>query len=295
MSLPRISPYPMPRPEELPANRVEWQPDPNRAALLVHDMQRHFLAPFEPGSEPLPELFANIGLLRDRCTELGVPVIYSAQPGNQTSHQRGLLLDFWGEGIVAPGAERLVAEVAPRPGEQQLTKWRYSAFVGTDLFERLRAAGRDQLLICGVYAHIGCMLTATHAFMEQVQPFLAADAIADFSAADHRMAIEWAARTCAVVRSTSQLASELRPANPLEVTRERVRDEVRAALEEPPTRLGDDDDLLDYGLDSIAVMGILTAWREAGLEIHIEELIEAEPTVASWWGLVERAQHRAAV
>ena len=49
----------------------------------------------------MTELVANIRRLRQHCATLGIPVVYSAQPGGQTPEQRGLLQDFWGPGVNA--------------------------------------------------------------------------------------------------------------------------------------------------------------------------------------------------
>lgn len=205
-ALPKISPYPLPTAAELPASRVSWLPTPARATLLVHDLQRYFLAPFMAGTEPTTELLANVRLLQDRCRMLGVPVIYTAD--------RGLLRDFWGEGMGSviesyPELVHIVPEVAPTPDETVLTKWHYSAFHRTRLAEHLTEAGRDQLVITGIYAHIGCLATALEAFMRDVQPFLVADAVADFSRAHHDQALAHAAGQCARVTTTAEVVSAL--------------------------------------------------------------------------------------
>lgn len=208
MALPSIQPYEMP--SDLPENRVSWTPDPARAVLLVHDMQNHFLRAFTRGRAPLVDLMANVLALRERCSDLGMPVVYSAQPGGQTPRQRGLQLDFWGDGVGADPADAAIAdELAPRPDDVLLTKWRYSAFQRTGLAELLERLGRDQLVICGIYAHIGVLMTAGEAFMRDVQAFVVADAVADFSLDHHRMALTYAAGRCAVTLSTRQVSRAL--------------------------------------------------------------------------------------
>ncbi|MFF5108539.1 isochorismatase family protein [Streptosporangium sp. NPDC000509] len=214
MALPQIASYPLPRENDLPENRVSWRPDPRRAILLVHDMQNYFLAPFTADASPLTGLIANIGLLRDACAELGVPVVYSVQPGGQSRHERGLLQDFWGAGIPGPRESEIVASLLPAESDVLLTKWRYSAFHRTDLRTRMDAMGRDQIIVCGVYAHIGCLMTACDAFMQDLQPFLVADAVADFSPEHHAMALTYAAQRCAVTIATRGLVGGWEPVPP---------------------------------------------------------------------------------
>ncbi|MHA5049158.1 isochorismatase family protein [Streptomyces sp. SD15] len=209
MALPAIASYPLPAADELPENRVAWTADPARAVLLVHDLQNHFLGAFPSGEQPLTGMLGNTGRMLERARGLGIPVVYSTQRGGQTPQQRGLQLDFWGPGV-ADDADALAVpdEVAPQPGDRVLTKWKYSAFVRTRLAQLLREAGRDQLVVMGVYAHIGVLVTACDAWMRDIQAFVVADAVADFSRDEHDMALRWAAGRCAFVTTTDALFKE---------------------------------------------------------------------------------------
>lgn len=99
MALPAIAPYPMPTADELPANRVGWTVDPSRAVLLVHDLQNYFLSAYDRSSAPIPELLSNVAELKKTAARLGMPVLYTAQPGGQSPDERGLQQDFWGPGL----------------------------------------------------------------------------------------------------------------------------------------------------------------------------------------------------
>ncbi|MFJ2192055.1 isochorismatase family protein [Kitasatospora sp. NPDC087861] len=91
-------------------------------------------------------------------------MVYTAQPPRQPASARGLLTDFWGPSLDdRPDDHAITGLLAPHPGDTVLTKHRYSAFHGTDLDAVLAAHGRDQLLVTGVYAHLGCLLTTTGA------------------------------------------------------------------------------------------------------------------------------------
>ncbi|MFJ9455740.1 isochorismatase family protein [Kitasatospora sp. NPDC101447] len=210
MGLPRIPSYPMPAAEELPANRVAWTVDPARAVLLVHDLQNHFLDAFDTAAAPVPELLHGVADLAKAAGAAGVPVVYSAQPGGQSPAERGLQQDFWGPGIPDdPRATAIADAVAPAPGDTVLTKWKYSAFVRTELERLLHEQGRDQLVITGVYAHIGVQATACDAWMRDVQAFVVADAVADFGPAEHRAALAWVAGRCGVVTTTAAVLAML--------------------------------------------------------------------------------------
>jgi trans-2,3-dihydro-3-hydroxyanthranilic acid synthase len=208
MAIAAIEPYQVPDP--LPANTARWTISPGRAVLLVHDMQHYFLRPFPPGQPPVSGLVPAAAALRRACAASGVPVAYTAQPGGMTRRQRGLLADFWGPGLSADREHRdIVPEVAPAPGDTVFTKWRPSGFFRTGLLDLLWATGRDQLLLCGVYAHVGILMTASDAFANDIQAFIAADAVADFSAEQHRMALEYAATRCAMVLPSAVVLESL--------------------------------------------------------------------------------------
>ncbi|MGA5817515.1 isochorismatase family protein [Kitasatospora sp. NPDC094028] len=215
MGLPRIPSYPLPAAEELPANRVSWTVDPARAVLLVHDLQNHFLDAFAAEAAPLPELLGNVDRLATAARVCGVPVVYSAQPGGQSPAERGLQQDFWGPGIPDdPRATAIADAVAPEAGDTLLTKWKYSAFVRTELARLLAEQGRDQLVITGVYAHIGVQATACDAWMRDLPAFVVADAVADFGPQEHRAALAWVAGRCGVVTTTAEVLKALDASNP---------------------------------------------------------------------------------
>ncbi|WP_428633868.1 isochorismatase family protein [Sedimenticola sp.] len=206
--IPSIEPYAIPG--EIKTNTAHWHVDPERAVLLIHDMQNYFLRFFPSNTNPLLDLVKNTARLRDACSITSIPVAYTAQSGSMTSAQRGLLKDFWGPGMTtAPEEREIITSLAPKSSDWLLTKWRYSAFVKTDLLEKMREVGRDQLIICGVYAHVGILATALDAFAQDIEPFIVSDATADFTPEDHSMALEYASQRCAYVATTRQTLTQM--------------------------------------------------------------------------------------
>ncbi|MGE7878512.1 isochorismatase family protein [Peribacillus muralis] len=294
MSIPTILPYPMPKKRDLPQNRVSWEVNPKRAVLLVHDMQQYFLNAYDSNNSPITELIINIQSLKSQCEKLGIPVIYTAQPGNQNPTDRALLTDFWGTGLEDEFEQtKIIEEVAPTERDIVLTKWRYSAFKRTDLLDIMHDQGRDQLIICGIYAHIGCLITASDAFMQDIQPFFVADAVADFSLEDHQMVMKYAADRCAVTITTQDILDSLRnelnsviiKADNSNQLQNILLEKVAFHLEMSPSEINEEDNLIDLGLDSIRIMSLVESLRQSGLDLSYVDLAE-RPTLADWKKLI---------
>jgi len=199
MALPNAISYALPD-ATLPEARVDWNLERDRAALLIHDMQRYFVRPYADDSPALVETVANQQSLIDAAHSAGVPVVYSVQPGAQSPESRGLLQDRWGPGIGSDVDDTAVIDaLAPSDRDYVLTKHRYSAFIRTELESWLAEHGRDQLIITGVYGHIGITATALDAFMRDIQPFLVADGIVDFGRGDHLRTLDHVSRVCGMV------------------------------------------------------------------------------------------------
>jgi isochorismate hydrolase len=200
----RVEPYALPAKRDLPANIVDWRVQPHRAVLLIHDMQTYFLAPF--ALELRAGLVDTVAALRKRCADRGARIAYTAQPGRMTREDRGLLHDFWGSGMTSSASDRaIVPELTPAAEDWTFPKWRYSAFFRSGLLARMRAEGRDQIVLCGVYGHVGILATALDAYTNDVQVFLVADAIGDFSAEKHQLTLQYTASCCAMAITADEV------------------------------------------------------------------------------------------
>ncbi|PKG40107.1 isochorismatase family protein [Psychromonas sp. Urea-02u-13] len=281
MTIPKITSYEVPHPTSFPKNTVNWSVDPTRAVLLVHDLQEYFLNFFDRNQTPVPGLLANVKRVKNMAAKAAIPVVYTAQPANQDPQERGLLTDFWGSGLTQD--TKIAPDVAPQEGDILYTKWRYSAFKKTPLLKWMKENQRDQLIIVGVYGHIGILSTALDAFMLDIKPFVIGDAIADFSAEDHAFTLKYVAGRSGSVKSITQLSNEIsRTTRSAVLSLESMRKDVAGILDIDLDEVDVKENLIFIGLDSIRVMTLHDRWKKQGFNIDLSDMVKKN-TLEEWY------------
>ena len=161
---------------------------PREAALLVIDLQKAIDHP-SWGERNNPEAEKNVALLLEQWRATDRPIYHirhdSIEPN---SHYRPN----------QPGHE-FKPEVRPRDGEMVIAKQTNSAFIGTDLEARLRAAEQTLLVITGVITNNSVEATVRMAGNLGFDTYLVEDATFTFGRMD------WAGnfRTAAEVHAMS--------------------------------------------------------------------------------------------
>jgi aryl carrier-like protein len=70
-------------------------------------------------------------------------------------------------------------------------------------------------------------------------------------------------------------------------TLDRMRADVARVLREDPQAIGLDDNLMDWGLDSMRLLDLIMGWNADGLKVDVME-IGAETTLNGWWRIVQQ-------
>ena len=293
MAIPKIANYVMPT--NAVENKTDWTLDADKAVLLIHDMQNYFVEFYDATGEPMCSLLKNIEALKKICKAKGIPVVYTAQPAQQNPVDRALLTDFWGEGVKDEEKIKITPRLAPEAGDTVMTKWRYSAFQRTNLHRFMQEKTRNQLIVCGVYAHIGILTTALEAFMTDIKTFVIQDAVADFSAKDHDMAMQYISQRCGAVLNLNnvkqQLLSDLDGITvnafsvPAVLTLATLKKDVANILNVNSSDITNDDNLMDWGLDSIRLMALVNDWKKYNPELEFSDLAE-DVTLNQWFAIL---------
>lgn len=169
---------------------------PERSALLVLDMQRYFLEPqFHAFIPSAPAIIPGINRLIAAFKAARRPVILTRHLN--TAENAGNMGRWWTRIITA---EDPAGEIHPAMHLENcviLTKTRFDAFFGTELYALLRSADVQSLVITGVMTHICCDSTARSAFQHGFDVFFTVDGTATYNSVLHEASLVTLAHACA--------------------------------------------------------------------------------------------------
>jgi len=161
---------------------------PDRAALLVLDMQDYFLNPDSHAFIPsATAILPGIRSLIKVFAAYARPVIFTRHVN--TPQDAGLMAKWWQELLRPDAAESRIAAGLDVSKGKIIRKSQYDAFYGTALEADLRASGVGEVVIAGVMTHLCCETTARAAFTRGFDVFFAIDGTATYTEAFHRAAL----------------------------------------------------------------------------------------------------------
>lgn len=162
---------------ELPLNPRAAALAPERAALLVIDMQDYFLRADSHAFLPAAAaIIPNVRALAAAFRRAGRPVCFTRHANS--ARDAGQMAVWWRELLTADHPLAAIATALPAPGDTVLVKSQYDAFQHTDLEKILRRQRAEQLVIAGVTTHLCCESTARSAFSRGFAVFMAIDGTA---------------------------------------------------------------------------------------------------------------------
>jgi nicotinamidase-related amidase len=158
-------------------------------ALVVIDLQTGIVA--LPTAHPVPQVIENSAKLAEAFRAKGLPVILVNVDGTAPGRtERSKASGQSGARTLPPESTVLVPELNQQPGDITVTKRTFGAFLSTDLDERLRAAGANQVVLTGISTTSGVESTARSAHELGYHVAFVIDAMTDTDAAAHDASIE---------------------------------------------------------------------------------------------------------
>ncbi|XP_047318247.1 nicotinamidase 2-like [Impatiens glandulifera] len=150
-------------------------PNPKSCVLLVIDMQNYFSTIAKP---ILPSITTTI----DLCRRASIPIIFTRHC-HKSPADYGMLGEWWNNDLVFDGTPEaeLMPELRRLPSEEVVEKNTYSAFRATDLEDRLKEIGVEEVIVTGVMTNLCCETTAREAFVRGFRVFFSTDATATSS------------------------------------------------------------------------------------------------------------------
>lgn len=195
---------------ELNFRKDKFKIGPDKASLLVIDMQRYFLqkdshAYLKQGEAAIK----NVNRLMSAFRAAGAPVMLTRHM-HKKGKDPGMLGKWWSDLMVEgdplveldPRLDRVGTDIVVR-------KDRYDAFLGTDLEGILKAKGIKQVVITGVMTDLCCETTARSAFCRDLEVFVVHDATGTTTRALHNSALTTLAHGFAVILGTKEALKQV--------------------------------------------------------------------------------------
>jgi ureidoacrylate peracid hydrolase len=176
--------------------------DPTKTALVVIDMQNHFMKQGFPAETPTArEIVPAVNRLADALRQRGGHVVWIQNSTNDTRESWSVFHEYmmtperaakrYASMDEAAEGHALWHELDVRPEDRCMTKKRFSAFIhGSSEIERyLRARGIDTVLVTGTATQVCCESTARDAAMLNFKTLMIADACATDTDALHNASL----------------------------------------------------------------------------------------------------------
>ncbi len=185
-------------------------PQPENPALIVVDMQRYFLEISAPAYLGAEEIIPNVQRLLDAFADAKFPIFATKYFSPESDGP----IEKWWSTRLEP--DDRWAELDPRiryPEEAViLDKHLYGTF-STDIDARLKEAGCDSVIVCGVMTHLCCETTAREAFQHGYNVYFMADANATSTRDLHVSTLRALAHGFAYVLGTEEMVKLLEGGN----------------------------------------------------------------------------------
>jgi len=163
-----------------------WRVDPQKAALLIIDMQNDFVLEGHPMEVPMARRrIPRMQEVIDECRTAGIPVIYTEHilldtfnvSPLESTYNPALLVAGMRKGSFG---SQVIDDLKPQPGDTVIRKHRYDAFHNTQLETVLATVSGprqvDTVIIIGTLTEVCCDSTARGAYMRDYQVAIVSDA-----------------------------------------------------------------------------------------------------------------------
>jgi nicotinamidase-related amidase len=180
-------------------DRLEEIADPKKSALLILNMQNHFL----PRVFNSQDIVSKIKGLANSARQAGIPIFYSQQTSFGLKYEAPVWIRIAmrraevtdptkvrGRALVGSRGWEVVDELKPKSGDIVLLKRRPSAFIGTDLDLMLRDRDINTVVLAGVTSDAGILGSARHGLDLGYYMVVLSDCVGSPSPEKHQLALK---------------------------------------------------------------------------------------------------------